>query len=163
MNKLFSEILDDAEYLIDELNALNQVIKAIPYAESAGNDLAVIDLIGLVDYIQVQYTSLLEENFQNGRTQFGSFSPDRLRIDYAQNLKDKNIDFADIEPILSNCKNNRRILVNLISKYHSQGIDDAIKNSLTDDIMAIVLFERLLFKEIAERVLTIDIQNSYGN
>jgi hypothetical protein len=157
------QITNDAAYLIDELKALKLVLPSIPFANRAGSDLSVLQILELVNYIQLKFIDLLNLVLSNAKLDSIDFNIDDLRIDFTNHLKSSTLEGnTDHNFILDNCISQRIRVVEKIHSLHISTNSPEMKTSILNILSSIVNSERLLFKQIAERVLTIDPQNQHG-
>lgn len=145
-------ILDDASYLIDEMEALSFVIKAIPVTERPAGTYSVLEFIASIDHAQKAYYRKAAQLF---------LSETEFSIPLYKNTFKADLVKDDIETVLSELKKNRLEFVHFLQSVpESQwGVSFTLNNqeySLFELLMEMIQNERSVLREIAERVLAID-------
>jgi len=157
-------IAEDAAYLIDELEALKPLLPVIPYSDQPGDSLSVLNLIELIDFVQQKFLAKLQAEFTGDLKQSYHFdlNTKTLRVEFINQNKKKSDFSVDVNLILSSCINNRHEIITAVQQILSSVNDKLGRETINGALRSLVNFERLIFKEIAERVLTIDPQKNNG-
>jgi hypothetical protein len=145
-------ILDDASYLIDEMEALSFVIKVIPVTERPAGTYSVLEFIASIDYAQIAFYRKAAQLFLSETTFFiphhkSSFKPDTISNDVSivlSELKKNRIEFVDF--LKSVPEKQWEVLFTLNNQEYS----------LFELLTEMIQNERSILREIAERVLAID-------
>ncbi|MCH8556322.1 MAG: hypothetical protein LAT84_00810 [Balneolia bacterium] len=148
-------IISDADYLVDEAEALIYVIDNVPVSEKAPGMESIIELIALIDHAQQTYYRPLSEHL------FSVPNMDEKPGDFKSSFKLSDDEAAKPKEILKRISKNRASFIAFISKIP---VDDLrIKGRINGQEMTIarlleemVIFERKQLKLVAERVLAID-------
>jgi hypothetical protein len=149
----FQQVHDDLHYLTDELDALKYVVDSVPVYERPGGSLSICEIIRIIDFAQENYFKpLLEKHrFSSQRIPFPSyfeiekdFLASRLDIELE---RDKGINHY----ITKLSKHRVNFLLSINKDFKS--------NIFHQFFHSIVLMERDLLKQIAERVLAIKNEN----
>ncbi len=149
-------LIDDAEYLLDEAEALKYVIDSVPYDEIPPDDLSIYDKLRLIDHTQNNYyRPVLERVFSENRliklSEFNHFR------DTFESKADQ--DEIDVQKVLSKIIKHRAALLTIIKKFSKIDWERLLRNRENREInlfqfaSSMIENERKLLKEIADLVL----------
>ncbi len=147
--------LSDVEYLLDEIEALKYVVHTVPVYERPGENLSICELIRLIDHAQTEYfrpniekiTSSKDKNLKSPVIQVfvRDFKSNRLDPEAE---KEKGI-----ESYLSKIIKHRASLISFLSGISYESHPE--RKKISEVLNEMVLFERDLLKQVADRVLSI--------
>jgi hypothetical protein len=137
--------LADLEYLIDELEALKYLIEVVPVYERPGDELSICEHIRLIHFIQDQFVSTFDTNKSVKTRSLEQFISDyKSQRSDLENEKKKGVTHYINKLIQARTGLIKK--VNMDQTHH-----DHVKK-----LSEIVYYDRLVFKEIAEKVLSIN-------
>ncbi len=158
--QMFNTLLQDAAYLQEELNALKQVIGAIPYTERPLEQESVLDMITRIGYAQSAcFLPAIQLVMQAGNMKT------TIQPDYKKTFQPHDYDDIPVDTIIDRIIAERKLLISLLSEAPSSAIYDRNpvnvmgSKSLYELIEEMVNYERDQLKQVAERVLSIDIDH----
>lgn len=152
----FNELISDAEYLLDEAEALKYVIDSVPYDETPPNGMSIYNMLKLIDHAQVNYYRPITERV---------FSENRMiKLSDFEHYKDTFEEVTDedeinIQKTLSKIIKHRAAVINVFKRIP---LIDWERNLKGDRGESLILFdlankmvrdERSILKEIADLVL----------
>jgi len=154
--KKIAIILDDASYLIDEMEALSLVIKAIPITERPAGSYSVLEYIGAIDYAQKTYyheiirLSISEKNI-DVKSHNSTFNPDLVSKEASE--------------VIESLIQNRNELVSFLKSlqeihWETSFTLNSENTTILELLTEMIQFERATLREIADRVLAIDQKNA---
>jgi hypothetical protein len=137
--------LADLEYLIDELEALKYLIEVVPVYERPGNELSICEHIRLIHFIQDQIMSTFDTN-----KTVKVHSLEQFTSDYKSQRSDlENERKKGVTHYINKLIQARTGLIKKVNMNQAQ-------HDYVNQLSKIVYFDRLVFKEIAEKVLSIN-------
>lgn len=151
-----NELLSDAEYLLDEAEALKYVIDAVPYSETPPEGLSIYNMLKLIDHAQANYYRPITERV---------ISENRLvRLSDFEHYKDTFEEITDEEEIniqktLSKTIKHRAALINVFKRISLIDWEKELRGDrgellrLFDLASKMIRDERKTLKEIADLVL----------
>ncbi|WP_234572192.1 hypothetical protein [Rhodohalobacter sp. 614A] len=151
-----NELLSDAEYLLDEAEALKYVIDAVPYSETPPEGLSIYNMLKLIDHAQANYYRPITERV---------ISENRLvRLSDFEHYKDTFEEITDEEEIniqktLSKIIKHRAALINVFKRISLIDWEKELRGDrgellcLFDLASKMIRDERKTLKEIADLVL----------
>lgn len=153
--KQIDNLVDDAEYLLDEAEALKYVIDSIPFKETPPDDMSIINMLRLINHAQTNYyRPIIEKVFSENRlirlTEYEDFR-DTFEVDEDEE--------QDVQKVLSRIIKHRAALLTLIKKIPLIDWQRILKNqngreiTLYDFAQSMINKERSLLKKIADLVL----------
>jgi len=152
----FNELISDAEYLLDEAEALKYVIDSVPYAESPSDGMSIYNMLKLIDHAQVDYYRPITERV---------FAENRLiKLSDYDHFKDTfeeetDKDEINIQKTLNKIIKHRAAIINVFKRI---SLIDWERELRGDSGESLILFdlakkmirdERRIIKEIADLVL----------
>jgi hypothetical protein len=152
----FNELISDAEYLLDEAEALKYVIDSVPYDESPPDGMSIYNMLKLIDHAQVNYYRPITERV---------FAENRMiRLSDFEHYKDTfeevtEKDEMDIQKTLSKIIKHRAAVINVFKRISLIDWERELKGErgesliLFDLASKMVRDERNILKEIADLVL----------
>lgn len=151
----FEALIEDAEYLQDEAEALKYVIDAVPYSEVPQDGMSIYQKLCLIDHAQSEYfRPILEKVIK---------SPRMLVLSgfkhYSETFETPDPEDSDVQKILNKIIKHRAGLINVFRKVPlidwERGIKDKDDHiiSLYDFANRMVKEERAILKEIADLIL----------
>ncbi len=155
-NSEIEKLLDDANYLIDEAEALKYVIDAVPYDETPPDGESIIDMLRLINFAQKEYYRPVSERV---------FSENRLvKLNEITHFKKAYQDHdeekeRDIQKVLSKIIKNRAALLIFFNRITVIDWERILKDqfgtqiTLYDFAVEMVKEERGLLKNIADLVM----------
>ena len=151
-----NNLISDAEYLLDEAEALKYVIDAVPYKESPPDGLSIYNMLKLIDHAQVNYYRPITEKV---------FSENRIvKLSDYEHFKDTFEEITDedeinIQKTLSKIIKHRAALINVFKRISLIDWERELKGErgefiiLYDLANKMIRDERKILKEIADLVL----------
>lgn len=147
-------LIEDAQYLEDEAEALKYIIDQVPYSEVPPGKMSIIQKLALIDHAQNQYYRPLIEKI------FSSTRPIQLKnIDHYSDTFEFPDDETDVQKVLSKIIKHRAAIMNLLKKIPlidwERAVVDADGKSLSlfKFTRQMISEERNELKEIADLVL----------
>jgi hypothetical protein len=152
----FNELISDAEYLLDEAEALKYVIDSVPYDESPPDGMSIYNMLKLIDHAQVNYYRPITERVfaENRMIRLSDFEHYK---DTFEEVTDK--DEMDIQKTLSKIIKHRAAVINVFKRISLIDWERELKGErgepliLFDLASKMVRDERNILKEIADLVL----------
>lgn len=151
------QLLDDASYLQDELEALKFVIESIPYREKPMGEYSILELIALIDYAQERIYRPLFELAEQNRP---------LRPQEKPEFTFKQDKVTSVNKFLDSIIGHRVSLMKTINKIHSNEWEEHVVGRdliLLDLLDNMIDNEREQLRKVAERVMTMDNDNGSTN
>ncbi|MDX1641551.1 MAG: hypothetical protein R3220_07625 [Balneolaceae bacterium] len=151
----FNELLSDAEYLLDEAEALKYVIDAVPYSETPTDGMSIYNMLKLIDHAQVNYYRPITEKV---------FAENRLvklsDFEHYQNTFEEitDEDEINIQKTLSKIIKHRAALINVFKSISLIDWERSLRGErgesiiLFDFAQKMIRDERKILKEIADLV-----------
>jgi len=156
-------LIDDARYLAEELEALKSVIGSIPYNERPVQQDSILDMICRIGLIQRKFLKRAADQL-NSSAKFESLP--ELPGNPALVISEKDIESlqqSNATEIIDDIIRERKELLLFFDRYLNKGEEtrreksDAIGRDYLHKLMYdLVSFERKQLKEAAERVLSIE-------
>ena len=152
-----NNLIEDARYLQDEIEALQYVIEEIPYKKENPSDPSIAELLFKIDHAQKYYYKPMLQKVAKTK----SHVVDMRRLDNYEESFDFNVDeLDDIQPKLKKIIKHRASLVNAMQNIHTIDWEKQINTqgssrSLFDIIENMVRYERGILKKIADQVMLI--------
>lgn len=152
----FNELISDAEYLLDEAEALKYVIDSVPYDETPPDGMSIYNMLKLIDHAQVNYYRPITERV---------FAENRLiRLSDFEHYKDTfeeetDKDEMNIQKTLSKIIKHRAAVINVFKRISLIDWERELKGERGEEIILfdfankMVRDERKILKEIADLVL----------
>lgn len=148
------ELLDDASYLEDELEALKFVIEAVPYREKPVGEYSILELIALIDYAQEHiYRPVFERAAQNKPIrkieQNPEFTFDQKKV-------------TSVNKFLDSIIGHRAALMKTAGKIHKEVWTEQVDNrdiTLLDLLSDMIDNDRSQLRKVAERVMAMNNEN----
>lgn len=148
-------LYNDAEYLLDEAEALKYVIDRVPYDESPPNGMSIYNMLRLIDHAQTNYFRPVIENvFAENRLQrLSEFEH------YTESFDEDPDEETDIQKVLSRIIKHRAALINSIKQIPLIDWEKKLKQEQGNEINLLAFAERMItterkkLKEIADLVL----------
>ncbi|KPQ00376.1 MAG: hypothetical protein HLUCCA01_00510 [Bacteroidetes bacterium HLUCCA01] len=131
----WNQLIDDAAYLLDEITSLKPLIRVIPFEERPGDEFSALEILLCADYAQEQLLKSSELNLTHAQQ----------RVNMLRHQDSK----LDIDSVLNSLMSNRNALL--------AQLQDSPENRRS--LQTLITFERSLFRQIAERILTINTQD----
>lgn len=150
-------LFDDAEYLLDEAEALKYVIDSVPYDEIPPGDLSIYDKLRLIDHAQHNYYRPVIERIysENRRVSLSEFNHFRDTFDSSEDSAED----PNVQKVLSKIIKHRAALLTIFKKLARIDWERIIQNDKNREInlyhfaSTMIDNERKLLKEIADLVL----------
>ena len=151
-----NELNSDAEYLLDEAEALKYVIDSVPYSETPPNGLSIYNMLKLIDHAQVDYyRPIIEKVFSDNRI---------VRLANYEHYKDTFEEVTDkdeinIQKTLSKIIKHRAAVINVFKGIPLIDWERELRGENSESIILFDLAnkmlrdERKILKEIADLVL----------
>lgn len=151
----FKNLIEDAEYLQDEAEALKYVIDQVPYSEVPPEGLSIYQKLSLIEHMQTNYyRPVIEKTFEQPRVfKLSSFTH------YSETFETDDKEEEDVIRLLNKIIKHRAALLNLFRNIPlidwERGINDKRDNLISMYHFAsdMVKEERRILKEIADLVL----------
>lgn len=151
----FEALIEDAEYLQDEAEALKYVIEIVPFSEVPQDGMSIYQKLCLIDHAQTEYfRPIVEKVFKSPRMLVLSGFED-----YRETFETPDPEDSNVQKTLDKIIKHRAGLINVFRKIPlidwERGIKDDDENviSLFDFASQMVKQERAVLKEIADLVL----------
>lgn len=152
----FNELISDAEYLLDEAEALKYVIDAVPYGETPPDGLSIYNMLRLIDHAQVNYyRPITEKVFSENRIlRLSDFEHYRETFDEVTDEDEINV-----QKILSKIIKHRAALINVFKSISLIDWERELRGERGEPLILFALAnkmirdERKVLKEIADLVL----------
>lgn len=153
-------LINDALYLQDELEALKYVISAVPYTEKPPDQLSILEMIAMIKHGQSEFYRPAAENLVS-RTR----SVAKVNEDFKSNFDGNDYTDIDINRLIDKIIKHRVSFVNFlkdvpVNQWEDTDLIRGQSKSLFRLITEMIQFERGQLKSVAERVLTIQDNNS---
>jgi hypothetical protein len=153
--KQIDNLVEDAEYLLDEAEALKYVIDSVPFEETPTDGMSIVNMLRLIDHAQTNYyRPIIEQVFSENRL---------IRLadyeDFNDTFEVKKKDEADVQKTLGRIIKHRAALLTIINKIPIIDWERTLKNennrkiSLYEFAQSLIKKERGLLKKIADLVL----------
>lgn len=151
------QVLEDARYLQDEIEALKYVIHDVPYEEKpAAGEYSILEMVGMIDHAQVAfYRPAMEEMIKNS-------APDvSVSTDYEKTFKLRKDENDTVDTVLNRIIKHRAAFLNFMSKikpleWERSGFVEGRRRTVFSLLSELVEFERAQLKRVAERVMTLN-------
>lgn len=152
----FNELLSDAEYLLDEAEALKYVIDSVPYVETPPEGMSIYNMLKLIDHAQVNYYRPITEKV---------FSENRLiKLSDFEHYKETFKEITDeneinIQKTLNKIIKHRAAIINVFKRISLIDWERELRGEggealiLFDLANKMVRDERRILKEITDLVL----------
>lgn len=152
----FNELISDAEYLLDEAEALKYVIDSVPYGEAPPDGLSIYNMLRLIDHAQVNYyRPITEKVFSENRiVKLSDFEHYRETF---EEVTDE--DEINVQKTLSKIIKHRAALINVFKSISLIDWEREVRGERGEPLVLFALAnkmirdERKILKEIADLVL----------
>jgi len=156
-------LVDDAAYLMDELEALKKVITTIPYSEKPLGQDSIQEMIESIETRQREYFYPAILKIIN---ELGVNDSDSEHFIF-NNSNAADTKSSNIRDVINEIIRIRSKMINMMRECPSEVFNDSSNSGQNDKTLAalltdMVLFDRNQFKQIAERILTIDLDRQTG-
>ena len=160
--KQLAELFDDATYLLEEIDALEGMIEVIPYDEKPYGQESVLEMLAKIACADRYYFAPLVRNIVNGC--YNIPENDQKEIDKLD--CSGCIDTTGPKGVFTRIKANRNETIELLEssfRLLHKGKTDSDPNYSGREALVCLLqkmidFDRLQLKNIAEKVLSIEIE-----
>ena len=148
-------LIEDARYLQDEMEALQYVIEEIPYKEDHPSEQSIAEMLYRIDHAQKYYFKPVLDKVYKTRDRI----PDVRRLgNYEESFEFDLNDDVDIQNKLQKIVKHRAALVNAMKRIYLMDWNDVIETRegevhLYTFLKNMVYHERAVLKQIADRVL----------
>lgn len=151
-----NDLISDAEYLLDEAEALKYVIDAAPYDETPPDGMSIYNMLKLIDHAQVDYYRPITERV---------FAENRIiKLSDFEHYKDtfeeeRDKDEMNIQKTLSKIIKHRAAVINVFKKISLIDWERELRGERGESLILfdlankMVRDERKILKEIADLVL----------
>ena len=153
-NEQLLVLIEDAEYLLDEAEALGYVINSVPVYEKPPGAESVFEMLALIDYAQKKfYRPAIEQIYRQTSA--------RIEIEDYRKTFSLDEDEKDVMKLLGHIGKNRSAIITFIKKMPIkdlliQGSINGKSRSIASLIEEMVEMERVQLKRVADRILSID-------
>lgn len=150
-------LIEDARYLQDEIEALQYVIEEIPYKQENPSEPSIAELLFKIDHAQKYYYKPMLQKVAKTRSDV----VDMRRLDnYEESFEFDVEQLNEIQPKLKKIIKHRASLVNAMQNIHTIDWEKQINTqgssrSLYEIIENMVRYERGILKKIADQVMLI--------
>ncbi len=158
-SKDVENLLDDAEYLQDEAEAMKYVIDSVPYDETPPEGYSILDMLRLIDHAQVSYLRpIVEKVLSENRLQKLS-EYDHYRDTFENENEEKTEDKPDVQKVLNRIIKHRASLLNIFERISLIDWERKVRDENGKEILffefadKIIRDERKTLKEIADLVM----------
>jgi hypothetical protein len=143
------QVLEDLNYLIDELDALRYVVNSVPVYERPGESLSICEIIRLIDFAQESFYKPILEKFKYSASKIPFPTIYEIEKAFLENrLESQTEEEKGINHYIGKLSKHRvNFLITIGKEYQSETFYSFFE--------AMVSTERELLKQIAERVLAI--------
>jgi len=153
--KQIDNLVDDAEYLLDEAEALKYVIDSVPFDETPTDGMSIVNMLRLINHAQTDYyRPIIEQVFSENRI---------VRLsDYEnvnQTFETPEEDEANVQKVLRRIIKHRAALLTVLNKIPFIDWERSLKNengreiTLFEFTQTMIKKERAILKKIADLVL----------
>jgi len=153
--KQIDNLIDDAEYLLDEAEALKYVIDSVPFDETPTDGMSIINMLRLINHAQTEYyRPIIEQVFSENRIVRLS---DYEKFSSTFEIPDE--DEPNVQKVLSRIIKYRAALLTIINKIPLIDWERSLKNENGQEItllqfaQTMIKKEREILKNIADLVL----------
>jgi hypothetical protein len=149
-------LIDDANYLIDEAEALKYVIDSVPFNEAPPEGDSIIDMLRLINFAQKEYYKPVTERVFTENRLIKLNEIVHFKKAYTEQTEEKE---NDIQKVLNKIIKNRAALINLFYKITVIDWERVLKDYSGEEITLytfianMVKEERGVLKKIADLVL----------
>lgn len=151
----FDNLIYDAEYLVDEAEALKYVIDQVPYDEIPPGGMSIYQMLRYIDHAQTNYyRPIIEKVFSENRI---------LRLSefehFQNSFEESPEDEPSIEKVLNRIVKHRAALINSMKKISLIDWERKLRGEKGDEMCLIdfaekmIVHERRMLKKIADLVL----------
>ncbi len=150
------KLLDDANYLIDEAEALKYVIDSVPYDETPPDGESIIDMLRIINFAQKEYYRPITEKAYSESRPIKLSGIVHFKKAYKEQTEEKE---RDIQKVLNKIIKNRAASLNFFRRMTLFDWERLIKDhsgneiSLYDFICEMIKEERGLLRKIADLVM----------
>lgn len=152
----FNQLISDAEYLLDESEALKYVIDAVPYAETPPDGMSIYNMLKLIDHAQTDYYRPITERVyaENRLVKLSDFEHYKDTFE-----KETDEDEMNIQKTLSKIIKHRAAIINVFKRISLIDWERELRGErgetliLFDLANKMIRDERKILKEIADLVL----------
>ncbi len=151
-------LFDDAEYLVDEAEALKYVIDSVPYDEVPPGDYNIYDKLRLIDHAQHHYFRPITEKMFSETRRIALSEYNHFRDTFEDSSQDEDDD-KNVQKVLNKLIKHRAALLTIFKKLARIDWEKNLRDEKGRDITfydfaaTMIENERKLLKEIADLVL----------
>lgn len=151
-------LFDNAEYLVDEAEALKYVIDSVPYDEVPPGDYSIYDKLRLIDHAQNRYYRPITEKIFSETRRISLTEFNHFRDTFEDSSKDEDEE-KNVQKVLSKIIKHRAALLTIFKKLARIDWEKNLRDekgreiTLYDFASTMIESERKLLKEIADLVL----------
>lgn len=152
----FNDLISDAEYLLDEAEALKYVIDSVPYTESPPDGMSIYNMLKLIDHAQVNYYRPVTERAVSEKRIIRLNDFPHYKESFSEVTDEDEI---DIQKSLNKIIKHRAAIINVFKRISLIDWEIKIKGDrgesyiLFDLAVKMIKDERKILKEIADLVL----------
>ena len=157
-NKDVENLLDDADYLQDEAEAMKYVIDSVPYDESPPDGMSILEMLQLIDHAQVSYfrpvvENVLLENRLQKLSEYEHYS------DSFETLENNKKEKPDVQKTLNRIIKHRAALLNIFDNISLIDWERKLRDDSGEEIYLyefanrLIRDERKILREIADLVM----------
>lgn len=153
--KQIDNLINDAEYLLDEAEALKYVIDSVPFDETPTDGMSIVNMLRLINHAQTDYyRPIIEQVFSENRiVRLGNYEKFRDTFEIPEE------DEANVQKVLSRIIKHRAALLTVLNKIPLIDWERSLKNENGQEItlfefaQTMIEKERAILKKIADLVL----------
>lgn len=150
-----NHFIEDANYLIDEAEALTYVIESVPYAETPAGGMSIFNILRLINHAQNNYYKpVIESVFSENRT-ISLQSIDHYTVTFEAETDEE----PDIVKVLQRIIKHRTSFLNVVENIPVLSWERTLLSSEGETILLLefaqqlILDERKHLKDIADLVM----------
>lgn len=152
--KQIDNLIDDAEYLLDEAEALKYVIDSVPFEETPTDGISIVNMLRLINHAQTDYyRPIIEQVFSENRiVRLADYKGFNETFDIPE-------EEVNVHKVLSRIIKHRAALLTVLNKIPFIDWERSLKNergreiSLYEFVQSMIKEERGILKKIADLVL----------
>lgn len=157
-----AELFDDATYLLEEIDALEEMIEVVPYNEKPFGQESVLEMLAKIACADCHLFIPLIRNIVQGHYNI----PENIGYEIDKHGHSDCFDKTEPEEVFLKIRASRKETIELLESsfrlLHKGKVDSDPKNSGREVLECLmrkmIHFDRLQLKKIAEKVLSIDIE-----
>lgn len=137
------KLTEDAEYLVDEAEALKYVIDSVPFEEKPPGGFSILNMLKLIDHAQLQYyrpviEKVLTENRIQKLSQYEHYDDTFDEVPKGE---------GNVQKTLSKIIKHRAALLNLLKRITLIDWERELKDEQGKEILLIEFVEEMIMKE----------------